>query len=111
VWKGIISEKEIAMSDKDKESIISEISDEYKITKMLGKNPNMQEYLKRCPIEYIQELKGDIEDWEWLIGWKYEGSAEEISQYRINGLIARLQPKLDTIEIKQLGEKISKPDE
>ena len=86
------------MSDQSKDDIISEICDEYRVAKMMGRDPDIQEYLRRCPPEYIQELKEDIEDWEWLVGWKYEGPAEEISQDRLESLIEKIQPQLDVID-------------
>ena len=80
---------------KNSDLIVSEMCDEYRVAKMMGRNPDIQEYLRRCPPEYIQELKEDIEDWEWLIGWKYEGSAEEISQDRFESMVEKIQQRLD----------------
>ena len=87
------------MLDRNKDSIISEICDEYKMAKMLGDNPSIQDYIKRCPPEYAQELRQDIEDWEWLVGYKYMDSAEkEVSQGQVEDLIRRIQPQLDVID-------------
>ena len=80
---------------KNSDLIISELFDEYVEQKQMGQNPDIQEYLRRCPPEYIQELRRDIEDWEWLVGWKYEGPAEEISQGRFESLIEKIEQRLD----------------
>ena len=48
-----------------KEALIVELTDDYKQRKLQGEDPDLQDYIKAHP-EVAEEIKADIEAWEWL---------------------------------------------
>jgi len=70
---------------KNKDSVISELYDEYIQHKEMGDDPKIDDYIKRCPPQYAEELRRYIEDWEYIVGWKFDG---------IDGLIRKFNEKI-----------------
>ena len=79
---------------ENKDLRISELHDEYIEKRQMGQKPEVEVFLKRCPFRYRQELREDLQDWEWLVGWKFDGSAEEIDGSKICAVIEKIQDEI-----------------
>ena len=88
---------------KTQERIVHKLIEDYKNRRLAGENPSLQEYLKAYP-EKVEEIKADIEAWEWLQNvkgtWKYLASLPPIDVR-----LQALQPHLDKID-KERKKKV-----
>lgn len=89
---------------KSKDTIITDMLNNYMEERYQGIQPNIQRYLEKYP-KYAKELKEEIENFEWSLKVTHYDEIVD-SAGDIASFIERIQPELDKITAERKKQKV-----